>query len=373
MKYFFINSVYGVGSTGKLISDKCMQLRNEGHICAAAYGRVCKDNGAAQLIKIGTKADTLFHVGLTRLFDLHGYGSKRATRRLISQIECFAPDVIWLHNLHGYYLNIAALFQWLKNHAEIKVYWTLHDCWAFTGHCAHFSAAKCNRWLSGCGNCPQLKEYPKTYGLDHTRKHYRHKQNCFSGVANLTISVPSEWLAQLVKQSFLKEYPVEISRNQIDETVFRPMQSDFRERYGLSNKTMILGVASVWDKNKGLFDFCRLQEKLDNQFVIVLVGVTEKQKNELPPEIVTLPRTTCAEELAEIYSSADVFVNPTHQDTYPTVNLEARACGTPVITYDVGGSPESAGGKYIVKENDIDGLAEQIYRLTKQNATERGL
>ena len=162
MKYLFINSVYGFGSTGRIIADKCEQLKNEGHECAAAYGRRCADNGAAQLIRIGTKPDYLFHAGITRLFDLNGYGSRAATQRLLSQIEHFRPDVIWLHNLHGYYLNIELLFKWLKKHSQIKILWTLHDCWAFTGHCAQFSAAKCDRWKFGCGDCPQLKAYPKT-------------------------------------------------------------------------------------------------------------------------------------------------------------------------------------------------------------------
>lgn len=370
MKYLFINAVYGFGSTGRIIADQCEQLKNEGHECVAAYGRTCVDNGAAQLIQIGTKKDYLFHAGITRLFDLNGYGSRAATQRLISQIELFQPDVIWLHNLHGYYLNIELFFdwlkKWLKEHPRVKTFWTLHDCWAFTGHCAHFSAAKCDHWKSGCGDCHQLKEYPKTYGLDHTRRNYRQKQVCFTGVANLTIVVPSEWLARMVKQSFLKEYPIEVLHNQIDKKLFKPTSSDFREQYRLDGKIVVLGVASVWDKEKGVFDFCQLREKLDNQFVIVLVGVTEKQKCMLPLGILALPRTSSPRELAEIYSSADVFVNPTHQDTYPTVNLEARACGTPVITYDVGGSPESAGGKYIVKENDIDGLVEKIYQLTEQ-------
>lgn len=326
--------------------------------------------GAAQLIRIGTKSDYLFHAGITRLFDLNGYGSRAATQRLLLQIEHFQPDVIWLHNLHGYYLNIELLFKWLKKHSQIKILWTLHDCWAFTGHCAHFSAVKCDRWKSGCGDCPQLKAYPKTYGADHTQRNYRQKQVCFTGLANLTIVVPSEWLARTVKQSFLKEYPVEVLHNQIDKSLFKPTPSGFREQYGLDGKTVILGAASVWDKEKGLLDFCRLREKLDSRFAIVLVGVTENQKRKLLPGILALPRTASPGELAKIYSAADVFVNPTHQDTYPTVNLEARACGTPVITYDVCGSPESAGGKYIVKENDIDGLAEQIYKLTEREAVE---
>lgn len=283
-------------------------------------------------------------------------------------MECFRPDVVWLHNLHGYYLNIGLLFGWLKEHPQIRVLWTLHDCWAFTGHCAHFSAVGCDRWRSGCGVCPQLRAYPKTYGPDRTQAYYRYKRACFTGVADLTLIVPSEWLARTVKQSFLSGYPVEVRRNQIDRNIFRPTPSDFRARYGLAGKTVVLGAASVWTREKGLPDFCRLREKLDSRYAIVLVGVTEKQKSGLPAGILALPRTADAEELAGIYSAADVFVNPTHQDTYPTVNLEARACGTPVVTYDVGGSPESAGGEHIAAEGDIDGLAEEIRRLTEPAA-----
>lgn len=373
MRYLFINSVYGLGSTGRIIADQCKQLKNGGHICAVAYGRASVDDGAAQLIPIGTKAEYLLHAGMTRLFDRCGYCSGRATRRLLSQIEDFQPDVIWLHNLHGYYLNLAILFQWLKKHPHIKILWTLHDCWAFTGHCAHFAAAGCEHWRSGCGACPQLRTYPKTYGRDHTKQHYADKKKIFSGVLGLTIIVPSQWLAQLVKQSFLKEYPVAVVNNQIDRKVFRPTPSDFRARYGLSEKIMVLGVASVWSREKGLFDFCQLRETLDSRFAIVLVGVTAKQKKKLPQGILALPRTASPQELAEIYSAADVFVNPTHQDNYPTVNLEARACGTPVVTYNVGGSPESAGGKYVVEENDIAGLAAQIYKLTDGQAAGRAI
>lgn len=362
MRYLFINSVYGVGSTGRLVADKCMELEKEGHVCAAAYGRACVDNGAAQLIKIGTKADFLFHATMTRIFDLTGFCSKRATRQLLSKIEKFNPDIIWLHNLHGYYLNVCDLFEWLKAHPNIKVLWTLHDCWSFTGHCAHYSAVKCDHWLNGCGDCPQLKEYPKTYGLDHTKTRYQRKKECFSGVADLTIIVPSEWLANQVKRSFLKEYPVEVWHNPIDTNIFKPTASNFRERYGLTEKIVVLGVANVWTEAKGLLDFFQLRKELDDRFAIVLVGATKKERHKFPLEIITLPQTSL-KKLAEIYSAADVFVNPTHQDTYPTVNLEARACGTPVVTYDVGGSPESAGKKYVVKENNIDELVNQIYRI----------
>ena len=371
MKVAMING--GVfGSTGKIMLGIADLLEKYGNqvFCAAPITVTNKDREPQrEYYKIGTFFSRKINVLLSRVSGSSNCYAQCSTKKLLKNLAAFQPDVLHLHNLHGDYINLPLLFKYIKKY-NVPVVWTLHDCWAFTGHCAHFSAAKCDRWKSGCGDCPQLKAYPKTYGADHTQRNYRQKQACFTGLANLTIIVPSEWLARTVKQSFLKEYPVEVVHNQIDKSLFKPTPSDFREQYGLDGKAVILGLASVWDKEKGLLDFCRLREKLDSRFAIVLVGVTDKQKSRLLPGILALPRTANPRELAEIYSAADVFVNPTHQDTYPTVNLEARACGTPVITYDVGGSPESAGGKYIVKENDIDGLAEQIYKLTEREAVE---
>ncbi len=364
MKYLFINSVFGVGSTGRIIKDECSRLRQEGHTCAAAYGRECADDGETRLIPIGNKADVRFHAVMTRLFDMHGYCSYVATRRFLKDIEEFDPDVIWLHNLHGYYLNIGILFGWLKAHPNVKVLWTLHDCWSFTGHCAHFTAARCDRWRMGCCHCPQLKTYPMTLGLDFSKRNYADKRRIFTGVNDMQLIVPSEWLATLVKQSFLKAYPVKVVPNKVDSKIFRPTTSNFRERFGLRDKYVVLGVAGVWDEYKGLQDFLKLAESLDSVFTVVLVGVTAKQAKSMPKGVITIQHTDSAAALAEIYSAADVFVNPTHQDNYPTVNLEARACGTPVVTYNVGGSPESAGGRYIVEENDIGGLVRQIYAIT---------
>ena len=374
MKVAQIN-MFPYGSTGNIMLNIARAARQHGHT-ARTYSTVPFDRYEKSPEKKledhycwGSPFENMVHYYLGSTFGGNGLHSKHGTKKLLEDIERFSPDIIHLHNLHKFCINLPMLFDYLKR-SGADVIWTLHDCWAFTGHCAQFSAAKCDRWKFGCGDCPQLKAYPKTYGVDHTQRNYRQKQACFTGLENLTIIVPSKWLAGVVKQSFLKEYPVEVLHNQIDKSLFKPTPSGFRKQYGLDGKTVVLGAASVWDKEKGLLDFCRLREKLDSQFAIVLVGVTEKQKSRLLPGILALPRTASPGELAEIYSAADVFVNPTHQDTYPTVNLEARACGTPVITYDVGGSPESAGGKYIVKENDIDGLAEQIYKLTEREAVE---
>lgn len=363
MKYLFINSVYGKRSTGKIIADKCHELQSEGSECMVAYGREHIDDKTVQLVRIGSTADQFLHALLSRIFDNQGFCSAIATRRLIKIMEQFRPDVIWLHNLHGYYINVRILFKWLKKQKNITIYWTLHDCWAFTGHCAYFTMAQCSKWKEGCTRCTQLRTYPKTYLWGRVSHNYRMKKKAFTGVPNLTLITPSRWLANLTRESFLAQYPVEVIHNTIDRQVFHPTDSDFRTKYSLNNQRIVLGVAVGWENTKGLPDMLTLRTLLDDTYTIVLVGVTEKQIRDLPQGILGITRTENQIELAGIYSAADVFVNPTHQDNYPTVNLEALACGTPVVTYDVGGSPESAGGKYIVKENDIEGLAEQICAL----------
>ena len=363
MKYLFINSVYGVRSTGKIIAEQCHKLQLEGHQCSVAYGRETIGDPAVEQMQIGKKADYLSHALLSRLFDLHGLCSRRATKVLLKQMDAYQPDVIWLHNLHGYYINFELLFQWLKVHPQIKVYWTLHDCWAFTGHCAYFTMAGCNQWKSGCRHCNQLHTYPKTCGFDHVKRNYRKKRNAFTGTKNLELITPSKWLADLTRESFLAEYPVRVIHNSINHDVFQPTPSDFRERYGIENVYLVLGVAVGWEETKGLQDMLQLREQLSDQYVIVLVGATDRQIASFPKGMIGINRTANQKELAAIYSAADVFVNPTHQDNYPTVNLEANACGTPVITYNVGGSPESVPAENVIRENDVAAMAVRIIQI----------
>lgn len=362
MKYLFINSVYGVRSTGRIIAIQCRELMEQGHECVVAYAReTIKDS--IPKIQIGSPVDYNIHAILSRTLDIHGLASKSATKKFLKQIEEFQPDVIWLHNIHGYYLNVVMLFEWLKKHPEIKKFWTLHDCWAFTGHCAYFTMVKCDKWRRGCYKCTQLNTYPIAVGLDHSKQNYRIKKAAFRGVEDLTLITPSKWLADLTRESFLEEYPVKVINNRINTDVFKPTESDFREKYGIGNKFMVLGVAVGWEETKGFSDMMKLRDALDNSYVMVMVGLTQEQIAVLPDGIVGIQRTANQKELAEIYTAADVFVNPTHQDNYPTVNLEARACGTPVITYNVGGSPESAGYKYIVPDGDIHALVNELQKI----------
>ncbi|MDM0686137.1 glycosyltransferase [Clostridium perfringens] len=338
MKVLQINSVCGVGSTGRIATDLYKVLEEQGHECVIAYGRGTAPEGI-KTIKIGTDFDNYMHVAKTRLFDKHGFGSTKATKEFIKKVKEYDPDVIHLHNIHGYYINIEILFNYLKE-ANKKVIWTLHDCWAFTGHCAYFDYVGCNKWKNQCNSCPQKKEYPTSNMIDSSSWNFKKKKEIFNGVKDLTIVTPSKWLARLVKQSFLSEYNVEIINNGIDLDIFKPIESDFRDRYNLENNIILLGVANIWDRRKGLNYFRNLSKVLDDNYKIVVVGVNEKQKEELPSNILAIKKTNNVKELVEIYSAADIFLNPTLEDNFPTTNLEALACGTPVMTFNTGGSIE---------------------------------
>lgn len=343
MRYLFINSVCGIRSTGRICTDLAQQLETQGHECKIAYGRVeqVPEHLRKYAVRIGTQMDLRLHALQTRLFDTHGFGSKRATRRFLEWAEKYDPQVLWLHNLHGYYIHVGLLFEWIKSRPQMQVKWTLHDCWAFTGHCANFTSVRCNQWKIECLHCQQIKAYPSCFFKSSVRWNFGRKQQTFTGVSDMVLITPSQWLADLTRQSVLKEYPVYVVPNKIDTEIFRPMKSDFRERNKLKNKRIVLGVASTWSDQKGLWDFVALEKLLGTDFVIVLVGVSRKQQKRLPCTIKSIRRTNCTKELAQLYTVADVFVNPTYEDNYPTVNLEAQACGTPVITYDTGGSSET--------------------------------
>jgi putative colanic acid biosynthesis glycosyltransferase len=346
LKVLQINTVCGVGSVGRIVRQIHEALREKGHESYIAYGRKpLRCDGA---IRIGGDLDVYFHVFLTRVFDLHGFGSKKATKKFLKIVEEINPDIIHLHNIHGYYLNIEVLFDFLKSFDK-PVVWTLHDCWAFTGHCSHFTYAKCERWKTGCYSCPEKKSYPRSVIFDNSKSNYARKKKAFTSAKNMTLVTPSQWLAGLVKESFLGDYPVQVIPNGIDTEVFKPTPSDFKKRYGLDGKFLILGVANVWEKRKGFDYFLDLSKYLSDDEIIVLVGLSDERIKNLPNNIIGIKRTNSAKELAEIYTAADVFFNPTLEDNYPTVNLEAQACGTYVITFDSGGTKETI----ISKESGI--------------------
>ena len=357
MKVLMVNVVCGIRSTGRICTDSAKELEAQGHEVKIAYGREdVPEEARRYAVRIGTDWDVRLHGLRTRLFDAHGLGSKRATRKFLAWAEEYKPNLLWLHNIHGYYINYEMLFDWIKRHPEMQVQWTLHDCWAFTGHCSYFTFVGCEQWKKQCRQCVQKRRYPASFWFDSSKDNFIRKQSAFTGVKQMRLISPSKWLAGLVKQSFLKEYPIEVRHNTVDTSVFKPTPSDFRERYGLVGKKVVLGVASVWDERKGFDDFLKLAEILDDSYRIVLVGITKEQRKQLPGNIVGIRQTTSTKELAEIYTASDVFVNTSYEDNYPSVNLESQACGTSIITYDAGGCTETVqlfGSKYI-RAGDID-------------------
>ncbi len=366
MKYLFINSVAGFGSTGRIAAEKCRELMTQGHECVLAFGREKANCGDIPTVQIGTPMDVKVHALRNRLLDDHGFGSKAATQKFLQWVREYDPDVIWLHNVHGYYIHIGLLFAYLRTCGK-KILWTLHDCWAFTGHCAYFDFAQCSKWKTGCEHCPQKGSYPVSRGLDNSRKNYENKKRLFTGIPNVTLMVPSHWLEKRVKQSFLKDYPLEVVYNTINREIFKPTPSDFRRTHGLEGKKIILGVASVWDQRKGLQDFLELAQLLEEPYKIVLIGLTQAQIQKLPPSILGLPRTNCVEDLAAAYTAADVFLNPSTEETFGMTAMEARCCGTEAIVYQdtacqeiveqFGGVAVPRGAKY---------LYDALRKLTKE-------
>lgn len=362
-----INSVVNSGSTGRIAEETGQTAIAAGWESYIAYGRNDRPS-RSNLIKIGNDWDIRIHGLQTRLFDRHGLASTAATREFVDQIKKIKPDIIHLHNIHGYYINIEILFRYLKD-ANIPVVWTLHDCWPMTGHCAHFTFVGCEKWKTQCFSCPQKKGYPSSYFLDRSKQNHKQKRKLFTSVNDMTIVPVSNWLTDIVKQSYLKDYPIRVINNGIDVNVFSPQSGDgIRLKYGLADKFVLLGVATEWGKRKGLHDFIELSKILKDDEIIILVGLKEDLIKILPENIIGITRTESTQELAEFYSSADVFVNPTWEDNFPTTNLEAMACGTPVITYETGGSPEAIDELtgIVVEQGNIHKLTQAIKQIKEK-------
>lgn len=357
------------GSTGRIMSQIQQKAIEEGWEAYSFYGRGKPAN--ENCYKIGSKLDILWHVLITRLLDKHGHGSKRATKKLIKQIENINPDVIQLHNIHGYYINVDVLFEYLKK-CNKKIIWTLHDCWNFTGHCSYFTYPECNKWKEkGCSKCPRKKEYPASILVDNSKKAYKKKKQLFTGIKNLILITPSKWLKEQVGYSFLKDYEVKVINNGINLNAFKPTKSiDIKKKYNIpNNKKIILGVAAVWDRRKGLENFIELSEMLDDSYIIVLVGLDNKQIEKLPSNIIGISRTENIEELANLYTTADVLYNPSKEESFSLVTVEAMACGTPVVVYKYTAPKELIPDftcKVIENEKNMDEIKSNIDEVISQ-------
>lgn len=361
MKILQINTVYGEGSTGKIarsIHDLCV---SNGIMCLTAHR--CGHAELEDSVQISTHWDSRIHGVLARYTMLKGCFSYFRTRAFLKQVRAYEPDLIHLHNLHGSYVNLPLLFRYIKKE-QVPVIWTLHDCWPFTAICSHFTIAGCEKWRLGCHHCSQRRKCSSS-PVDLTRTVWKLKRKWFTGLRDVTIVTPSDWLSGLVKSSFLKEYSVKTIHNGIDLQIFAPTASDFRQKYGIKDKKVVLGVAFGWGYEKGLDVFVELSRRLPTDYVIVLVGTDDRIDATLPEGMISIHRTHNQNELAQIYTAADVFVNPTREENYPTVQMEALACGTPVVAFNTGGCAEIVDGEcgVCVAVNDLDRLESEIVRV----------
>lgn len=367
-------------STGRIMKEIGELAMANGWESYVAYskGRDGLPESTSIPVPVGNKASVAWHGLQTRILDRHGLGSVLATKRFIEDIRRIGPDIIHIHNIHGYFLNYRILFDFLS-HSGIQVIWTVHDCWLYTGHCYYYSKAGCDRWKTGCGHCPQRGKFPRSLFADRSARNFRDKRDAFCSMPEdrLTIVPVSDWMRSEMSESFLKDYRFQVIHNGIDTDVFSPqpaLESEVRRCYGLGDRHVILGIASIWSEEKGLNDFVEMAARLDSDEVIVLVGMDRKQLDDvlsrygrtvLGDRMVAVKRTADVHQLAGLYSTADVLVNPTWQDNYPTVNLEAISCGTPVVTYRTGGSIEAVAGDtgFVVEQGDIEGLVDAVRRV----------
>lgn len=368
MKVLLVNTFIGSTSTGNLTYEIYKMVVESGNECIIAYGRK-NTKKCGDVYQIGNKKDYLLHCFWTRATDRNGFASRAATKKLVKFIDEYSPDVIHLHNLHGYYLNIPILFEYLTE-KDIPIIWTFHDCWPYTGHCPYYSAIGCNRWQTECYSCPKQHQHPASYWLEQSSRNYADKKKYFTMPKNMVITPVSKWLGNEISKSFFRNKKIEVVYNGLDLDTFKPSRtSSFIEKYGLLNKKIILGVANIWTKNKGLEDFINLARVLPDIYKIVLVGLNSNQIKDVSHEgIIGISRTENIQQLVEIYSAADVFVNPSREETFGLVTAEALACGTPAVVYNATASPELVDEKTgcVVEVGDITALYQAIKSIDKQ-------
>lgn len=362
MKVLQINTrYYNGGSTGRIVYDLQQVMINQGvdNYVAFGFGYTPKDEEKSHVYRIETDKQLFISKVWTKLTGHHGFNNKRETQKLLNWIDKVKPDIIHMHNIHNHYVNIRMLLQYIAK-KNIPCVLTMHDCWTFTGHCAYFDYSGCEKWKMGCNHCPSLRDYPKTFALiDPSPWNYKHKKALFAPL-NITFVTPSKWLKDLQQQSFLKDKPCIVINNGVDISKFHPVKSDVRKLYGIGNKKMILAVTDRLAVRKGRKFLLELPQLLNDDEVLVIVGLTSTQMHELQniDHLIPIARTKSSEELIGLYSEADVFINPTLEDNFPTTNLEALACGTPIVTFDTGGSGEAVDDKtgVVVSKGDLDAI-----------------
>lgn len=364
MKVLFINTVFGKGSTGRIVKQLGDTIEAEGGEYLVAYGRGgIVDQKHSYFI--GSQLDRYMHAGVSRITDRAGFYSKKCTKKFISFIKEYNPDIIHLHNLHGYYINLPVLFGYFKDEYKGRIIWTLHDCWAFTGHCTHFTYAKCEKWKTGCSNCPERGNYPVSCLLDNSSINYKQKKELFSGFQNLTIVTVSEWLKRVVQESFLGQYEIRRIYNGIDVERFKAVATNLRIALNLVNKRIILCVSDGWNERKGWGTIIKTAQAAPDNWVFILIGATKKQIKSLPSNVMGIEHIWNQNELMEYYSIADVFFNPSVEETFGLVTAEAMACGTQAVVFNSTACPELIGNKYTGIVLDTTATIETILEALK--------
>lgn len=366
-KILQINVTLNSGSTGRIVEDIGRKILNTGGLSYICYSRG-KGFSTSIFFKIGNKYSLWFHWLQTRLFDRHGLASKRATQQLVRKINEINPDIIHLHNIHGYYLNIELLFNFLKKYHK-PVVWTFHDCWPLTGHCTFFDNVNCFKWENQCYDCPLKKSYPGSYFIDRSYLNYQLKKKLFNSLENLTIVSVSHWLKDMVVDSFLKEHKILTIQNGVDLSVFKPSKSKLKQKFNIEGRKLILGVADKWSNRKGLDEFIKLRRILNPDIVIMLIGLNRSQLNQIPENIIGVKHISNIHELPEYYSAADVFFNPSSLESFGLVTAEAMACGTPVVVYNSTASPElvKQGTGIIVEKKNLEKTKEAILKILSED------
>lgn len=363
MKIAQINSQLG-GSTGSLMRLLSKAMKQEGISNRMFYTYDTGiDDGDA--VCYSSHREIKVNAVMSHLTGKYGFQSAAATRRLIGLLKEYHPDLVHIHNIHGHDLNLEMFYEWLGAQS-IPVVHTLHDCWEFTGYCPHYQAVKCDKWKTECHSCPLYHRY--SWIFDASQKNYDRKRTASSSISSLFLVTPSHWLKGEVEKSFLKNCPCQVIPNGIDTDIFKPESSDLKKELGIGGKKMVLNAAMTVSAAKGKEDLIALCQMLPENYCMVLVGVPENHSNDFPSNIIVRPRTSSQKEMAKYYSAADVFVNPTHEDNFPTVNLESLACGTPVVTFEAGGAGEMLSdeiGRRIPVGNDHM-LAEAVIAMAEK-------
>lgn len=360
MRVLQINAVYGFSSTGRTTLELTNALIEQGHEAYVAYSNatITSHNG----YQIGGVLEKKIHGFLSRLFGNQGYYSTYSTTKLLEYIDTINPDIIHLRNLHDNYINVRKLMNYIAEH-NIAVVVTLHDCWFFTGRCCYYTEDNCFKWKESCGSCPRLKKDNVSWFFDRSRKMLKDKEQWYSKINKFAVVGVSDWITYEARKSILKNALL-IKRiyNWIDLEVFKPQDTIvLRKKLGLEKTFVVLGVSQRWSQQKGLDVFIELANKVQDNTKIVLIG-SIPNGTILPQNVICIGTTNSVAELAMYYSMADVFVNPSIQETFGKVTAEALASGTPAIVNNSTANPEliGTGCGYILENTDSTSILEAI-------------